>query len=78
MGSRTRSPAAQLGVNRPEALTGRAVGSEIDEVEIRMPVDETDELATGISGGAKDGDAMTHGVPFGGGRASERGNYTHT
>jgi hypothetical protein len=53
-------------MDRPEAVARRAVCSEIDEVEIRVPVDETDELATGISGGAKHGDAMTHGDPFGG------------
>ena len=47
--------AAQVGMNLPEALARTPVCAEPHELERRMPVEDPDEFASGIAGGAEDG-----------------------
>ena len=50
----------QVGVHLADALTGVAVRRDHHDVEVRMPGDEAQQLATGVSAGTGYRDAHSH------------------
>ncbi len=50
----------QMGVHGSERLTAPAVRTQMGDFEARMRIQQANELATGVAGGAHDGGADAH------------------
>ena len=50
--------ALEMWMHGAESLPCRGVGTEVGDLEIRMTVDQTDQLTTGVTGRTEDGDSM--------------------